>query len=76
MSQQVQDQEVQQIICYKDNKTILNYQLNFQVDYRKIFDKHDLNASIIYEQREEDMTWFSGRVEDFATFSIDQIVCS
>ena len=53
-----------------------NYQLNFQVDYRKIFGKHDLNASIIYEQREEDMTWFSGQVEDFATFSIDQIVAA
>lgn len=53
-----------------------NYQLNFQVDYRKTFGKHDLNASIIYEQREEDMTWFSGQVEDFATFSIDQIVAA
>lgn len=53
-----------------------NYQFNFQVDYRKIFGKHDLNASIIYEQREEDMTWFSGQVEDFATFSIDQIVAA
>ena len=53
-----------------------NYQLNFQVDYRKIFGKHDLNASLIYEQREEDMTWFSGQVEDFATFSIDQIVAA
>jgi TonB-linked SusC/RagA family outer membrane protein len=59
---------------YQRHEKDFNYQLNFQIDYRRNFGEHDINASFIYEQREEDTNWFDGRVENFITFSIDQII--
>lgn len=49
-----------------------SYQLNTQVDYRRSFGDHNIDASFVYEQREENESWFMSRREDFITFSIDQ----
>lgn len=61
---------------YQWQETDFSYQLNFQADYSRTFGRHDINASLIYEQMEIDENNFSARAEDFLTFAIDQFAAA
>lgn len=50
------------------------YQFNAQLNYKHSFGKHNLDALLVYEQAEEDNTWFSGRRDNFISSSIDQYI--
>lgn len=54
------------------NDKINRYQFNAQLNYKRTFGKHGLDALLVYEQAEENNTWFSGRRDDFISPSIDQ----
>lgn len=50
----------------------LSYQFNTQLSYIRTFDKHHINADIIYEQYERDYNYLSGARYDFPLFPKDQ----
>ena len=48
------------------------YQFNAQLNYKRNFGKHGIDALVVYEQAEEDETWFSGRRDNVISPAIDQ----
>ena len=48
------------------------YQFNAQLNYKKSFNKNNIDALFVYEQAEEDNLWFNGRVDDIIAPSVDQ----
>jgi TonB-linked SusC/RagA family outer membrane protein len=48
------------------------YQYNLQLNYKRSFGRHNLDALLVYEQAEGDNVWFSGRKDDFISSAIDQ----
>lgn len=56
------------------NDKINRYQFNAQLNYKRSFGKHGLDALLVYEQAEENNTWFSGRRDDFISPAIDQYI--
>ncbi len=50
------------------------YQFNAQLNYKRSFGGHNLDAIVVYEQAEDNSTWFSGRRDDFLSPVIDQFV--
>lgn len=52
----------------------VRYQFNAQLNYKKKFGAHGLDALLVYEQSESDNTWFNGRRDDFISPAIDQYV--
>lgn len=50
------------------------YQFNAQINYKRSFGKHNVDALLVYEQAEEDNIWFSGRRDNFISSSIDQYI--
>ncbi|HYH56108.1 MAG TPA: hypothetical protein VD772_05815, partial [Anseongella sp.] len=53
---------------------IERYQFNAQINYRKNFGDHSLDALLVYEQAEGDDLWFNGRRDEFISSDIDQII--
>jgi len=51
---------------------IQRYQFNLQLNYKRSFGLHNIDAVAVYEQAEENTTWFSGRRDDFVSSNIDQ----
>jgi TonB-linked SusC/RagA family outer membrane protein len=54
------------------NDKIDRYQYNLQLNYKRSFGRHNLDALLVYEQAEGDIVWFSGRKDDFISSAIDQ----
>ncbi|AXY73227.1 TonB-dependent receptor [Paraflavitalea soli] len=54
------------------NDKVNRYQFNAQLNYKRNFGKHGLDALLVYEQAEENTTWFSGQRNDFISSAIDQ----
>ncbi|HWK57641.1 MAG TPA: TonB-dependent receptor [Parapedobacter sp.] len=50
------------------------YQLNAQLNFTRTFNKHHVDALLVYEQAEENDLYFSGRRDDFISAKIDQYV--
>lgn len=50
------------------------YQLNAQLNYKRSFGSHNIDALLVYEQAEEDNVWFNGRRDNFISSAIDQII--
>jgi len=57
----------------EDDK-VNRYQFNAQVDYKRNFGKHGIDALLVYEQAEEDITSFYGRKDDLISSAIDQYI--
>lgn len=51
-----------------------NYQFNAQLNYKRSFGLHSIDALAVYEQAEGDDVWFNGRRDDFISPAIDQYV--
>jgi TonB-linked SusC/RagA family outer membrane protein len=49
------------------------YQLNAQINYKRSFGKHNIDALLVYEQAEENAIDFNGQRIDLISSSIDQI---
>lgn len=56
------------------NDKINRYQFNAQINYKRTFGLHGLDALLVYEQAEENNTWFSGRRDNFISPAIDQYI--
>jgi TonB-linked SusC/RagA family outer membrane protein len=56
------------------NDQIERYQFNMQLNYKRNFGLHNIDAVLVYEQAEEDTVWFNGRRDNFVTSLIDQYV--
>ncbi|HEY9487767.1 MAG TPA: TonB-dependent receptor, partial [Chryseosolibacter sp.] len=56
------------------NEKINTYQFNLQLNYKKNFGDHNLDAFLVYEQWESDERWFQGRRDNFVSPSVDQYV--
>jgi len=56
------------------NDKINRYQFDAQINYKRTFGEHGIDALLVYEQAEEKTTWFSGRRDDFISPAIDQYV--
>ena len=54
------------------NDKINRYQLNLQLNYKKSWGLHNLDALAVYEQAEEEYEGFFGRRDDFLSNEIDQ----
>lgn len=52
----------------------VRYQFNAQLNYKRKFGAHGLDALLVYEQAEEDEVWFNGRRDDFISPAIDQYI--
>jgi TonB-linked SusC/RagA family outer membrane protein len=57
----------------EDDK-VNRYQFNVQVNYKRNFGKHGIDALLVYEQAEEDVTSFYGRKDDLISSAIDQYI--
>jgi TonB-linked SusC/RagA family outer membrane protein len=53
---------------------IERYQFNAQLNYKKTFGEHSLDALLVYEQAEDNVTWFNGRRDNFISPAIDQYI--
>jgi TonB-linked SusC/RagA family outer membrane protein len=53
---------------------VQRYQFNMQLNYKRSFGLHNIDALAVYEQAEEDGVWFNGRRDDFLSSSIDQYI--
>ena len=53
---------------------IERYQFNAQLNYKKSFGEHNLDALVVYEQAEDNTTWFNGRRDNFISPAIDQYI--
>jgi TonB-linked SusC/RagA family outer membrane protein len=51
-----------------------DYQFNGQVDYKRSFGSHNLDALLVYEQAKTNHVWFDGRRDNFISPVIDQFV--
>lgn len=56
------------------NDKITRYQFNAQLNYKRSFGQHNLDAIAVYEQAEEDFNFFNGRRDDFISSAIDQYI--
>jgi TonB-linked SusC/RagA family outer membrane protein len=54
------------------NDQIERYQFNVQLNYKRTFGLHNIDALVVYEQAEEDTVWFNGRRDNFVSNLIDQ----
>lgn len=50
------------------------YQFNGQLNFKRNFGQHALDALVVYEQAEEDDVWFNGRRDNFISPAIDQYI--
>jgi TonB-linked SusC/RagA family outer membrane protein len=50
------------------------YQFNAQLNYKRNFGLHSIDALAVYEQAEGDDIWFNGRRDNFISSAIDQYV--
>jgi TonB-linked SusC/RagA family outer membrane protein len=50
------------------------YQFNAQLNYKRSFGKHGLDALVVYEQAEENFKNFNGQRNDFISPAIDQYI--
>lgn len=50
------------------------YQYNLQLNYKRNFGKHGIDAVLVYEQAEDDITSFYGRKDDLVSSAIDQYI--
>ncbi|WP_114781867.1 SusC/RagA family TonB-linked outer membrane protein [Botryobacter ruber] len=50
------------------------YQFNTQLNYQRSFGDHNLDGLLVYEQAEQDDTWFNGRRDEFLSPAVDQFV--
>jgi len=57
----------------EDDK-VNRYQFNVQLNYKRNFGKHGIDALLVYEQAEEDITSFYGRKDDLISSAIDQFI--
>ena len=57
----------------EDDK-VTRYQFNVQLDYKRTFGKHGIDAVLVYEQAEEDASSFYGRKDDLISSAIDQYI--
>ena len=57
----------------EDDK-VNRYQFNVQLNYKRNFGKHGIDAVLVYEQAEEDVTSFYGRKDDLISSAIDQYI--
>jgi TonB-linked SusC/RagA family outer membrane protein len=53
---------------------IERYQFDAQINYARSFGKNNINALLVYEQAEEDHTWFNARRDNFISTAIDQYI--
>ncbi len=51
-----------------------NYQLNAQLNYKRKFGRHDLDALFVYEQAASDTAWFRAQRDSFISSDIDQFI--
>jgi hypothetical protein len=56
------------------DEKINRYQFNAQLNYKRNFGKHGVDAVLVYEQAEEDNPSFYGRKDDLISYSIDQYI--
>ncbi len=57
----------------EDDK-VNRYQFNVQLNYKRNFGKHGIDAVLVYEQAEEDISSFYGRKDDLVSSAIDQYI--
>jgi TonB-linked SusC/RagA family outer membrane protein len=57
-----------------EDEKINRYQFNAQLNYKRTFGKHGVDAVLVYEQAEEDNPSFYGRKDDLISSSIDQYI--
>jgi TonB-linked SusC/RagA family outer membrane protein len=57
-----------------EDEKINRYQFNAQLNYKRNFGKHGVDAVLVYEQAEEDNPSFYGRKDDLISSSIDQYI--
>jgi len=50
------------------------YQLNAQLNYKRSFGKHGVDALFVYEQAASDTAWLEGQRNNFISSSIDQFI--
>jgi len=57
-----------------EDEKINRYQFNAQLNYKRTFGKHGVDAVLVYEQAEEDNPSFYGRKDDLISSQIDQYI--
>ncbi|HTN39258.1 MAG TPA: TonB-dependent receptor [Arachidicoccus sp.] len=55
---------------------IERYQFDAQINYKRSFGKHNIDALLVYEQAGGDDVWFNGRRDNFISTSIDQYIAA
>jgi TonB-linked SusC/RagA family outer membrane protein len=53
---------------------IERYQFNAQLNYKRSFGEHNVDALVVYEQAEDNNVWFNGRRDNFISPAIDQYI--
>lgn len=69
----IRPRSAQEFLLNRNDK-INTYQFNVQLNYKKSFGDHNLDAFLVYEQWESTERWFQGRRDNFVSSSVDQYV--
>ena len=59
-----------------EDEKLNRYQFNAQLDYKRNFGKHGIDAVLVYEQAESDNPSFYGREDNLLSSSLDQYISS